>query len=217
MEGFWLLSYLGLWIVVGFLIFSNIILARQVGLIHRRLGPSHARMENAGPEINEVVSDLKAIDLRGREIRLGGIKEKHSLVIFMAPTCPSCAELAPALRSIAKSEADSLELILVSLMGDETTNQSFIAKYKLENIAYIISDEIGFMFKVASSPYGLLIDKGGVLRAKGVVNHLEQLESLLNTIDLGHPSMESYYQIGRDREATPNSSAAALPEKAVNL
>ena len=192
MNGIWLISYLALWGVVAFLMLAVFVLARQVGLLHRRLAPSGARMENAGPEIGESAPELKMIDLQGREFSLGSTRGKQTLIVFISVTCPSCVKLTPALRSIWKSERDYLEVLLVSLSSGEEKNRDFVERHKLNGIPYVVSTEVGSQYKILAPPYGVLIDEHRVIRAKGVINHLEHLESLLNAGKVGHPSFESY-------------------------
>jgi hypothetical protein len=50
-TGIWLISYVALWLLVTLLLLAVFTLARQVGILHTRLGPVGARMVNAGLEI----------------------------------------------------------------------------------------------------------------------------------------------------------------------
>lgn len=169
-------------------------LGRQIGLLHRRLGPSSARMTNAGPEIGEFAPKFDAVDVAGREVSLASDSGKQTLLVFISATCPACSELMPALRSVKHSEAKILEVVLVSLGGDDQMNRNFIARHKLEEIFYVASKDLGTQYGVVAPPYGVLIDGLGVVRSKGVINHLEHLESLLEAAQLNYPSMESWAQ-----------------------
>ncbi len=201
MTGVWFISYLVLWLMVIALLIVVITLARQIGLLHRRLRPHGARMTNAGPEIGEQAPELKGVTLQGRNIALESCRDKQTLLVFVSPTCTSCAELAPALRSIWKSERTTLQVFLVSLSGDEKANREFIARHKLVNIPCIVSRSLGLQYNVTSSPYGVLIDNQGVVRAKGIVNHLEHLESLLNAANMEHASWEDLLRAHQQDEA----------------
>jgi methylamine dehydrogenase accessory protein MauD len=194
MNVIWVIWSLSLSLVVILLVIAVFVLARQVGLLHRRLGPAGARMENAGPEVGEPAPEIRALDLRKQEVTLGSNRGKETLLVFVSATCSTCEVLAPALRSIWKSERNHLEVLLVSLAGDEVTNRKFVVRQKLEEIAYVISQELGSQYGVIAPPYGILIDKQGVVRAKGVVNHLEHLESLFNVTHVGYSTMEKWAQ-----------------------
>ena len=45
-------------------------------------------------------------------------------------------------------------------------------------------------------PYAVLLDERGVIRAKGLVNNREQLESLFNAKEIGVASVQDYLQRG---------------------
>jgi methylamine dehydrogenase accessory protein MauD len=192
MDGIWLVSYFALWMVVTLLLLSILVLARQVGLINRRLPAARARMENAGPKIGEQAPEVESVDLYGREVTLGSKRGKQTLLVFISAACASCDELAPAIRSISKSERENLEVLLVSVGGDESANRSFVARHKLREIPYVVSQNLNLLYNVAAPPYAILIDEYRVVLAKGVVNHLEHLESLINAGESGFPSMESW-------------------------
>ena len=64
----------------------------------------------------------------------------------------------------------------------------------------------GCSIEVAKLPYAVLIDGDGVIRAKGLVNTREHLESLFEAERLGVASLQEYLQ--RD-EHTPSSSRQA--------
>lgn len=202
MNGIWLVSYVTLWLIVTVLMLAALVLARHIGLLHRRLAPASARMENIGLEIGEHAPELAETDMQGRPVSLGSVRGKQTLLVFFSPACHSCKGLAPALRSIWRSERATTEVVLISLGGDDALNREFATKHKLNDLSIIVSGTLGFKYKVLTPPYGLLVDWAGIVRAKGVVNHLEHLESLINAGELGYPSMESWVQAQRNLHGT---------------
>jgi methylamine dehydrogenase accessory protein MauD len=180
MNGIWLMSYICLWLLMIAVIVVILALARQVGFLNLRLRPMGARMVNAGPTIGDQVPDVSGPDLEGHIVRLGGRRSKQLLVICVSATCSSCDILAPALRSLYRRERERLDFLIIGLMGDVETNRAFANRLNLNGIPFVVSREIGVRYGILSPPYGLLIDQDGVLRAKGIVNHLEHLESLIN-------------------------------------
>jgi methylamine dehydrogenase accessory protein MauD len=208
MNSIWLVSYLCLWIVVLSLVVAVSLLMRQIGLLHRRLAPSGARVENAGPQIGSSVRELDELDSQGRRVTLGSEHGKQTLLVFVSAICQACDGLAPAIRSVWKSERESTDVVIVSLGGDLVSNRAFVRRHKLEAIPYLISEKIGSHYSVLAPPYALLIDENGGLRAKGVVNHLEHLESLFNAVAVGHSSLQSYARMHHkhDPAITPTAS-----------
>lgn len=190
MTEIWMVSFLLLWLIVIVLVLAVFTLARQIGMLHRRLSPTGARMTNAGPEIGTLAPEIERVGLYGKIVRIGG-RGKRNLVAFISLTCPTCEGLVPALRSIWKSERASTNVVLVGLTGDQSSNREFASRHKLDNIQYIVSPEVGLQYHVTSPPYCVLIDQQGIVRAKGIVNRREHLESLLNAAELGYPTKES--------------------------
>src|SRR5690606_36327447 len=106
-------------------------------------------------------------------------------------TCPICKSLLPAIKSIAKDQADRLEVIYVS-DGDMDTQQALIAEHKLEDATYVVGPEVGMTYQIGKLPYAALIDKAGVLRSKGLVNSREHLDSLFEAEHLGSATLQQY-------------------------
>ncbi|MGH9844079.1 MAG: redoxin domain-containing protein [Blastocatellia bacterium] len=194
MKGIWLVSYFILWITVLFLVVAILVIARQIGLIHRRLNPASARIENAGPEIGTELIDFTAQDMAGRDIALASQEGKRYLLVFISAKCSACQQLMPAVKSIRKSERRHLEVLVVSLSEDENANRSFIERNDLGEITYIASRALGQKYNILAPPYAILVDEHRIVRSKGVVNHMEHLESLLETLKQGHPSIQSYVE-----------------------
>lgn len=47
-------------------------------------------------------------------------------------------------------------------------------------------------FQISKLPYAVLIDESGVIRAKGLINSREQLESLFTAKELGVASVQEF-------------------------
>lgn len=209
MNYVWLISYLCLWLVVLLLLLAVVTLARQVGLLHTRLGPSGARMTNAGPEVGAVAPRVMVTDLAGRSFDLGGERRRPLLLVFLSATCGTCAEVAPAVRTLWKSERERLDIMIASLYSGADEAGKFVARYKLDDMPCLVTEGLDYEFRVYSPPYAVLIDEDGVVRSKGIVNHLEHLESLVNVIDLGHKSIQAWLNAppGQPLQVAPSASA----------
>lgn len=200
MTGIWLISYLGLWLLVILLLLAVFTLARQVGILHTRLGPVGARMVNAGLEIGVTAPPLNGTDLGGNVITLGSERGRPTLLLFVTPSCSTCSALAPALRALWQSERAHLEIALVSMYSNDEEASEFVAKYKLKQIPVTTSPSVGFDYQVSSPPFAIVVDDKGIVRAKGITNNSEHLESLLNVLDFGHESMEHWYKDQQSEE-----------------
>lgn len=180
MSGFWLVSYLLLWVALGVTIIGFVTLARQIGVIQRRIPPYGARETHVGPGIGEPAPLVRVTDLDGRELDIGGEKDKATLLVFISASCSACREVIPGLRSLARAERRTLETILVSLSNEQQT-QEFLRANRVKDLPVVVSHgDVNEAYRVATAPYGVFVGSDGTVRSKGLVNSLEHLESLLN-------------------------------------
>ncbi len=185
-----------LWVLVIALAIAVFALARQVGILFERIAPMGALITDSGPNVGEKVArfDLTALD--GRAVTIGEAGARSQLVFFLSPTCPVCKKLLPILSSVATAENAWLDIVLAS-DGEVAEHQAFVRQRRLEKFPYLLSRELGLAFRVSRLPYAALIDGAGVVRAKGLINNREQLESLFNARDLGVASVQSYLDVAR--------------------
>lgn len=180
-----------LWILVIVLAVMVFALARQVGILYERIAPMGALMTDSGPRVGEAPPRFALTTLDGRGVTVGAPAPKSQLVFFLSPTCPVCKKLLPILASVKSAEASWLDIVLAS-DGEVAEHAAFVAQRKLENFPYVLSRELGMTFRVSRLPYAVLLDAEGIVRAKGLVNNREQLESLFNARELGVASVQSY-------------------------
>ena len=76
--------------------------------------------------------------------------------------------------------------------GDPDEHRRFRERESLGAFPYVLSTELGLAFRVGKLPYAVLIDAAGQVRAKGLVNSREQLESLFTAQALGVASIQEY-------------------------
>ena len=165
-------------------------LARQIGILFERISPVGAMVNDSGPKLGEVSPAFNLPSLTGGLIQIGTASPKHTLIFFLSPTCPICKKLLPALKSISQSET-WLDVVLAS-DGDEARHRGFIASAELEQFPYVISEQLGVTYRVARLPFAVLLNGEGVVKAKGLVNTREQLESLFNAAETGYASIQDF-------------------------
>ncbi|WP_372966170.1 methylamine dehydrogenase accessory protein MauD [Marinobacter sp.] len=176
-------------VLVAALILGFFVLARQIGILHERVAPVGAMINDSGPKIGETSPVFNLDSLTGGKVSIGNPSKTHTLVFFLSPTCPICKKLVPALKSISASEADWLSVVLAS-DGDQLRHEKLISEQGLEHFPYVLSEHLGVTYKVSRLPFAVLLDEQGVVRAKGLVNSREQLESLFNALETGYASIQ---------------------------
>ncbi|VVP47348.1 Methylamine utilization protein MauD [Pseudomonas fluorescens] len=190
MEGL-IVSNVLLWVLLVAVAFVVMGLVRQIGVLHGRLAPAGALMVDKGVAVNEPAPQVTASDRHGRPVNFGYAGEKSQLLFFLSPTCPICKSLLPAIKSIAREQSDRLDVVFVS-DGDMDAQQALIREYKLEDATYVVGPEVGMTYQIGKLPYAALIDKAGTLRAKGLVNSREHLDSLFEVEHLKHATLQQY-------------------------
>jgi len=186
-----------LWVLVLAVIVALWALARQVGILYERIAPMGALMTDAGPKLGEAAPRFELPALNGARVAVGGERSRSQLLFFLSPTCPVCKKLLPVLKSSAQAEQAWLDVVVAS-DGDATQHLAFYGQAGLQQFPYLLSAELGMAYRVSRLPYAVLLDEKGVIRAKGLVNSREQLESLFNAKELGVGSVQEYL---RDRVA----------------
>ncbi len=135
------------------LLIAVLALAREVGMLRLRLGPSAALEVTAeGPEIGGHTDLIERFEVDGRV--------EWALAVFSSIDCHVCRALAPAIGSI-RAEPE------IAVLSFEETSDADV----WESLA------------VPGAPYAVAIHRDGLVMAKGTFNNLAQLESILATAD----------------------------------
>lgn len=182
-----------LWAIVIVLLVVVFALARQVGILFERVAPMGALMTDAGPKIGEQSPRFDLLTLDGKSLTLGPPAPKSTLVFFLSTTCPVCKKLLPVLKSLKQAEAQRLGIVIAS-DGDALEHAEFRRAAGLTDFPYVLSRDLGMTYRINRLPFAVLLDPQGVVRGKGLVNSREQLESLLNTQDLGQASIQNWIE-----------------------
>jgi hypothetical protein len=155
LTGWWAVAFVALWLLVGVLALVVVALARQIGTLHLRLGPRGAlEVDVEGPPLGEAPPSIRARAADGSALLLGGPGSMR-LVLFSSPTCPVCEEVAPGIGPAA-----SAARMIPQVLHDSDAER---------------------LYEVPGTPFLLVMDELGVVRAKGTVNNLEQVEGLVDT------------------------------------
>jgi hypothetical protein len=155
MSGWWTAAFVAQWVLLLVLCVVVVALARQVGTLHLRLGPRGAlEIDEEGPQLGEALPAVPARGADGATITVGG-PGRARLVLFSSPTCIVCREVAPGLPAAARAGG-----LVPQTVHDPQAERTF---------------------DVPGTPFLLVLDELGVVRAKGTVNNLEQMEGLVDT------------------------------------
>jgi methylamine dehydrogenase accessory protein MauD len=184
-------SNLVLWVLVVVLAVVVVALTRQIGILHERIAPVGALAVENGPQVGEPAPALDARSLSGGSLSVAGAAGRRRLLFFLSPTCPVCKTLLPTLARMAGEEGESLEILYAS-DGESEDHEGFARANGLPLDRYVLSQDLGWRYEVSKLPYAVLIDSEGIVRAKGIVNTREHLESLFEAERLEVGSLQEY-------------------------
>ncbi|MFN2545677.1 MAG: hypothetical protein ABR600_14060 [Actinomycetota bacterium] len=171
MHGWWAVSYVVLWLVVAALALLALALARQIGILELRLGPRGAlEIDGEGPPLGEAPEPIDAVDAAGRTAAIGG-PGTSQLLLFVSPDCPVCRDVIPSIGAAAR----------IGRLAPLVISDGPAPHLDRAPAPVVVSEEAARAFGVPGTPYAVVLDDLGVVRAKGTVNSLEQLEGLVDT------------------------------------
>jgi methylamine dehydrogenase accessory protein MauD len=176
LEAWWLASYVVLWLLVAVLCATVVALARQIGTLHLRLGPRGAlELDDEGPALGGALEPVQASDTLGRPLTIAAPGEPQML-LFVSPECPVCEQVLPSVAAI-RGAGDLTPYVLV----DADLESSRLVEGGRTSAPVVPAAELASRLDVPGTPYVLVLDEDGIVRAKGTVNNLEQIEGLTRT------------------------------------
>ncbi len=193
------ISNLVLWVLLVALAAVVVALVRQIGVLHERISPVGALMLKRGLKVGEPAPVLAVTDIAGRAVAIGGASAsgKSTLLVFVSPSCPICKALLPVLKASRLSEAGWLEIVLAS-DGAEEEQRRFVAQHGLKDFPYVLATPLGMAFQVDRLPFAAVLDEKGLLRARGLINSREHLESLFEAKRRGVASLQAFLESHSD-------------------
>jgi methylamine dehydrogenase accessory protein MauD len=190
MTGLWLASYLVLWGLVVVVCLFLVGILRQLGLLHRQLGPGQSQsqgdssipaLENDGPTIGSPLADLEVGTINGfgtltpATLRVPG----NTLLIFMSPMCEACQHIVEPLNALVADVARAIRPFVI-MRADEQACRAFLSVFPLRMPVVCDSDRtITMGLDVHRAPFGLLYNEYGILIRKGLLEGHEDLLALL--------------------------------------
>src|SRR6266542_1070177 len=118
----------------------------------------------------------------GRKSRRSGLvpsaaDDKLTLLTFVSTSCGTCDALVPALNAVARSySARIVPLVVAREDAGELTRWAKMNRLKVPTLS---APEAFERYGVDGTPYAFVLDEKDRVAARGGVNHLEHLESLI--------------------------------------
>jgi methylamine dehydrogenase accessory protein MauD len=207
-------SYLVLWLVVLVQVALTLALSRLVGqILSRRFPASGARVIDPGPDIGATVESWEGIDLAGNPLSLRFPRRRDLFLLYVAPHCTACARLLPSARRFFQEIAAQADSVWVMTQGVTPEALRAYAREKgMEAWPGLSEEAMPPSWRVGGAPFGLWVGADGKVKAKGMCDRREHLESLLQAAEIGHPSIQSYTTaLAEEEEQQREHQASGAP------
>jgi methylamine dehydrogenase accessory protein MauD len=183
MTGWWIASYVVLWIALVLVAALLLGTMREVAVLRRERAAPPRRRERSdpnGPDLGTPVPDLTLETANGfGPVALHQPDRKMMLLAFLTPTCEGCQLAVESLNALADEARDRLE-VRVILSGPETAVRSFLKLFPLH--APVVLDQnyaLSGDFGIHITPSGLLYGENGLLLRSGTISEPEELAALM--------------------------------------
>jgi peroxiredoxin len=188
MTGWWLASYLCLWVVTVLVCVAVLGTLRELALAR---GPSLSgegrqgiRSTDSGPEVGSELPDLALSSANG----CGFVELPHkdsgtqTLLAFLTPMCEGCHTAASSFERLIEADGTEDLDVQVVISGPERTCRSFLTLLSMHAPVFIDSEHaVTGLLNVHHFPSGLLYGGDNVLVRKGVISSERELAALLGT------------------------------------
>ncbi len=201
MTGPWIVAFVLVGGLLGLLCILFLALARYVAALASRL-PDPVPLELAqGPQLGSRLEDVPLprgfVDVVAGSNGSGGAAVSRLTLVFLSTSCTACRTMISGLNRFARDWSEVRVVSVVSGRGEEAER---MARARTSPESVVDGDAtLARVFGVATVPFAFLYEHGE-LRAKGVVNDREMLESLLagRTRKEGDRLVESFASLHGD-------------------
>jgi methylamine dehydrogenase accessory protein MauD len=174
MSGWWLAAFVGLWVLCVVNVLALLIVLRHVGLIYLRTSNMGLRLEE-GPAVGFPIA-FDELDFDGRPMHFPSPASVFNILLFAMPRCSLCKEALRGLAAVVRSEEVSATVLSI---GEDTDNLE-LRELVGDRATLVVSLPRQRNLGVRTIPYGIVTNERGVILAKGIVNHIDDLENLMD-------------------------------------
>lgn len=184
MSGVWLISYIVLWVLVAFLVFFSLVVARQFGLVHSELGRIGSSSTETYADVGSIFPSIAGFDLEGHRVPLIEPDAKLTLIVVVSPDCGSCDVISPLLRGLHQKERSVLNVIVASTTDDVDATRAFVRRNKLDEVSCVLAPTVLTNLRISATPCGILVDGDGRTIKKSPLHTLANIREFERLVEV---------------------------------
>jgi len=166
-------------VVVAVLCLAVLVLARQVGILHRRLTPAGAGLNDEPPlGPGDLLAPQTLNSFSGEALVLDSGAVLGTLLLFVSPDCPVCRSLLPVCQRFVDQGADGWQVrwLFPDPGGDELAG--YVERHGMDERATAIAPELARRLGIEALPALVVLDRDLRLLRREVLAGPRQLETL---------------------------------------
>lgn len=152
----------------------------SLGHVLRRIRSDYTVLiTDDGPDLHEPFPCFSLQAVSGKWIDNGLFNNRETVLLFLSANCNPCEVLLRTYNQIAQRRGDVPCFLFVVDFPPDRIRQN-TARLELESdVIFDPENRFRQLLRITRTPYGLFVDRAGILRMKGVVNHLDHLHALI--------------------------------------
>ena len=205
-----LVSFVILWIAVGFLGFLLLGTLRSLGLLSWRLEQLEAttpkRLGRDGLKPGKRAPDFTLPNVDGDEVSLHDFNGRKVLLVFTQSGCSPCKAIVPELNRLGPDQ----QVLVVNNGGLQATREWSTESATRFPVLAQTQFSVSKKYEVFATPFAFLIDEKGVIASKGIINNRQHMRYVLSntraTETNGHDERESSETENAESQESVSSS-----------
>jgi methylamine dehydrogenase accessory protein MauD len=179
-----LISHIALWVLVFGLAFLLLGSLRSTGMLNWRLAQLEAttpsRIGRNGLKPGTMAPHFTLPSVAGGEVSLGDFAGHKVLLVFVQSGCGPCHDIAPELNRLTARSSHARVLVVNNAEPEQA--REFAHEVRAQ-FPVLVQDKwsVSKRYQVFATPFAFLIDRHGVVIAKGIVGSKEHLGYLLSS------------------------------------
>jgi len=196
MTNTWIAAFTLLTVLVGVETVLLLAVMRQIGVLSMRIKPIPALVDDeAGPTPGTVLAEVQ-LEPAANADGLRPFAGERSLLFFVSPTCSLCGSLLKPLAAVRKTYPD-LDVFLAA--EEEVGRAAEYARRAKTPLPIFVAPKLFRAWEIEGTPFALIADRDRRILRSGVVNNLEQLEVLIESLNA--PEHTHTHDSGDDGDA----------------
>jgi thiol-disulfide isomerase/thioredoxin len=184
-NGWFMVSYIALWVLVGVLVVAILALYNHFGQMYITSREGRAAH---GPAEGATLRSTDAVDSSGSPLRVP-VPGRRTMLLFVTTDCPLCSELKPSLTGFARAHPESAVVVICAGKRDA------VARWgrDLAEPVQVVADKaaaIAAGYGITITPFLAVTDEAGVVLTRGIVNAAPDLELTLSLARSEHETAD---------------------------